>query len=333
MKRHALATALLLATTAMSAHAEFTVSPSLGYQVFDNETNGANDAAGVKDGLASAIALGYRVNPNVGLELRYGHARADNASSDGHIRQQSGTLDTYYRFNASSTLQPYVLVGGGLANTKDASQSAGPSYQHTIANAAVGAFYSLTQNVALRGELRVVEDLQESLHDGIASLGVTVGFGGASAPRAAAAAVMPATAPVAPEAPVATPAATPFTAAPVTSLAKSPLNSRIQVLFDTDKSTVKPAYRNEIAKVARALKANPDAKVEIQGYTDSRGSAKHNDALSSARAQAVAKVLVSEFGVAERRIDAKGYGAANPVADNKTAAGRAKNRRVMSATK
>jgi OOP family OmpA-OmpF porin len=79
--------------------------------------------------------------------------------------------------------------------------------------------------------------------------------------------------------------------------------------------------------VAAVLRANTTFRVEIQGHTDSRGSRDHNMDLSQRRAQAVRTYLVGK-GVAEDRLEARGYGPDVPLEDNGTAAGREKNRRV-----
>jgi OOP family OmpA-OmpF porin len=78
---------------------------------------------------------------------------------------------------------------------------------------------------------------------------------------------------------------------------------------------------------ARILQGNPSVHVMVAGYTDSVGSDAYNQRLSERRAQTVARHLV-ENGVSESRLDVRGFGKKNPVADNGTEAGRAKNRRV-----
>jgi OmpA-OmpF porin, OOP family len=65
----------------------------------------------------------------------------------------------------------------------------------------------------------------------------------------------------------------------------------------------------------------------VQAHTDNTGDAKYNQKVSAARAEAVRKWLV-EHGVPSERLTAKGYGPSKPIADNKTAEGRAKNKRV-----
>ncbi len=331
MKLHQLAVATILASAAMAAHAEFTVSPMVGYQLFDNDS-------AVKDGGAEAsIALGYRVNPNVGLEARFGQSEPD-LNGGGEARVQNTTLDAYYRFNAAGKLQPYGLIGGGQARAK----AAGNAFDTTIANVAVGAFYQLTDNLALRGELRGVqylEDSQQNNVDGIASVGVVYGFGGKKAAAIAPAALAPVAAAPADDDKdgvtndldkcPGTPTTVVVDANGCPKMLTETVAKEIRVLFDTNKSVVKPAFNAEIEAVAKLMKEYPTAKVEVQGHTDSRGNAQANDKLSQDRANAVAAVLTNNYGIAADRITAKGYGAAQPVADNKTAEGQTKNRRVV----
>ncbi|WP_263368097.1 OmpA family protein [Edaphobacter bradus] len=100
------------------------------------------------------------------------------------------------------------------------------------------------------------------------------------------------------------------------------------VLFDTGKYTLKPNTQISLAKVAGILQAYPGLKLQVEGYTDSTGTPEFNQKLSENRAGAVREFLVGQ-GVAEGNIAAAGYGENKPVADNKTAAGRAQNRRVQ----
>ena len=99
------------------------------------------------------------------------------------------------------------------------------------------------------------------------------------------------------------------------------------ILFETGKATLKPESMEEIEKVADYMKKNPNARFEVQGHTDNQGSDKVNDPLSQQRAEAVVKAL-EEKGVDPFNLRAVGKGAHEPVADNATDEGRAKNRRV-----
>ena len=97
--------------------------------------------------------------------------------------------------------------------------------------------------------------------------------------------------------------------------------------FDTAKATIQPDSEQTLTQIAQLLTEHPDLKLRIEGYTDNVGQGAANQALSEKRAQAVVAWLVGH-GVNAARLTAKGLGAANPVADNASEEGRAKNRRV-----
>ncbi|MFI5290456.1 MAG: OmpA family protein, partial [Polyangia bacterium] len=99
-----------------------------------------------------------------------------------------------------------------------------------------------------------------------------------------------------------------------------------KVFFDTNKAKIKPVSYNLLNQVALTIKAH-DFKIRIEGYTDSRGSAEHNVQLSQERADAVRTYLI-EQSIDPARLISAGYGPANPIANNKTSAGREANRRV-----
>ncbi len=82
-----------------------------------------------------------------------------------------------------------------------------------------------------------------------------------------------------------------------------------------------------LQKVLALLKSRPDLKLEVQGHTDNVGSDDYNLKLSDARAASVAAWLVSK-GITADRLTAQGYGMRQPIADNGSDEGRAKNRRV-----
>jgi len=99
------------------------------------------------------------------------------------------------------------------------------------------------------------------------------------------------------------------------------------ILFETGKATLKPESMEEIQKVAEYMKKNPTARFEVQGHTDNQGSDAVNDPLSQQRAEAVVAALEKE-GVDPFNLRPVGKGSHEPVADNSTEEGRAKNRRV-----
>jgi outer membrane protein OmpA-like peptidoglycan-associated protein len=99
------------------------------------------------------------------------------------------------------------------------------------------------------------------------------------------------------------------------------------VLFGFNKYTLKPEARERLARISGIVLAYPDLKLEIDGYTDSIGSDEYNQTLSEKRAGAVRDYLTGS-GVSTNNVSARGMGKADPVADNRTAAGRQLNRRV-----
>lgn len=99
------------------------------------------------------------------------------------------------------------------------------------------------------------------------------------------------------------------------------------VLFATDSATLRPHAIDKLQPLADYLRGNPGVRVAIDGYTDSRGSAAHNQALSDRRADSV-RAAFDQMGVTRARFSIDGHGEANPVATNATAAGMRQNRRV-----
>jgi len=99
------------------------------------------------------------------------------------------------------------------------------------------------------------------------------------------------------------------------------------VFFKTNSDALRTSSVQSLENALATLKKRPDIRVEIAAYSDSRGKASYNQALSNKRANSVMIYLVSH-GISASRLTANGYGEANPVADNETREGRAQNRRV-----
>ena len=99
------------------------------------------------------------------------------------------------------------------------------------------------------------------------------------------------------------------------------------VNFETGKSELTPESKTILDGVAESLVANDEINVQVSGHTDNTGSAALNNRLSKARAESV-RAYLEEKGVAAARLKAAGFGPTKPIASNKTAAGRAQNRRV-----
>jgi outer membrane protein OmpA-like peptidoglycan-associated protein len=100
------------------------------------------------------------------------------------------------------------------------------------------------------------------------------------------------------------------------------------IRFVTGKAKVDPACDVTMQHVASIINEYPGFKVQVDGHTDNVGRPEANLKLSQARAEAVVKYLVQKKRVPGKRLAAKGWGDKQPIANNGTAAGRAKNRRV-----
>ncbi|MDP3312046.1 OmpA family protein [Lutibacter sp.] len=100
------------------------------------------------------------------------------------------------------------------------------------------------------------------------------------------------------------------------------------IYFEVGKATVNTAFSTDLDKLIQFLKDNTETKLEIQGHSDNTGSLNLNNKLSQARANSIVDYLVKQ-GIDSLRLSAKGFGPSLPIADNTTADGRAKNRRVV----
>ncbi len=101
------------------------------------------------------------------------------------------------------------------------------------------------------------------------------------------------------------------------------------VNFETDKWDILPEFKPALDVVGQVLSKWPTLRIEIGGHTDIRGTAKHNQKLSEQRVKSVLDYLLTNFtGLDKSRFVTRGYGLSRPIADNKTEAGMAANRRV-----
>ena len=99
------------------------------------------------------------------------------------------------------------------------------------------------------------------------------------------------------------------------------------VLFDFDKSNIKPDAARILDRLVAFMSENKDKKAALAGHTDSIGTEAYNQRLSERRVNSVKDYVVKK-GVDDGRISGQGFGETKPIADNRTAEGRAKNRRV-----
>lgn len=103
----------------------------------------------------------------------------------------------------------------------------------------------------------------------------------------------------------------------------------LSVKFASGSDVVSAAYFNEIRGVARFMEQYENSEVVIEGHTDTSGSASFNKNLSQKRANAVAALIVEQYGIDASRVKAIGYGEEQPLIEEKTKADQAANRRVV----
>ncbi len=206
----------------------------------------------------------------------------------------------------------------------------------SLSNSLIGALLS----VALLGTMGVTQAQQAKSNDNWQSGGTQLRSGADASlcwrdanwtPATAAAdcdgALKPPAPAPAPRAAAPAPAPRPAPApAPAVTSTKVTLLS--DALFDFDKSVIKPEGTKKLSDLTAKLKGVTVEVIIVIGYTDSVGSLKYNKALSLRRAEAVKAFLVKN-GVEANRVYTEGKAFADPVGDNKTAAGRALNRRTV----
>jgi OOP family OmpA-OmpF porin len=308
------------------------------------------------------LSFGRHFSPNWSAEFNFNETELLNATSGASgLDMRALSVDVLRYFNRDSRFAPYLTVGAGAIRNEPVRVARGQN-EDFMAQAGLGALVKLyesdTGSFSLRPEIKARWDdagAQGYLRDYIGTLGLQFSFGRAPVLAAKPAPEpLPAPAPVQAAAPAA-PAPPPPPPAPVDGDNDGVLDNRDQCLgtpagtlvdntgcpqrgsitlkgvtFEHDSAQLTADSRPILAGVAADLKRYPRLRVEVQGHTDSSGADQYNLALSDRRANSVREFLVAE-GVAASQVTARGYGEAQPVADNRTAEGRATNRRVVMA--
>ena len=207
----------------------------------------------------------------------------------------------------------------------------------SLSKSLIGALLS----VALLGTMGVTQAQQANSNDNWQSGGTQLRSGADSSlcwrdanwtPATAAADCDGALKPPAPAPRAAAPAAPAKKVAPAAAAKPAVTSTKVTLLsdalFDFDKSVIKPEGTKKLADLTAKLKGVTVEVIIVIGYTDSVGTLKYNKALSLRRAEAVKAFLVKN-GVEANRVYTEGKAFADPVGDNKTAAGRALNRRTV----
>lgn len=274
----------------------FTLSPSFGGYVFEGNQH-------LDNGLVYGLSLGYHLNEYLAVEAAFNYVDTEYENGRG--------LDTYlyhidglYHFNPSERLVPFVAAGVGSIIFDPHGRS---SDHDPAVNYGVGLKYFLSDDVALRGDVRHVISFSETHSNLLYTLGFTFLFGGEKARVAEVQKTV--------EKKVVIKASEPRDEGKVATVATEPnviILAFEDIHFDFDKSTLTPAAQSILKRNIQILKDNPNAKVRIAGYTSASGTEAYNQKLSMRRADAVKTYLINEGLITQNRLSTIGYGETNP---------------------
>ncbi|MDP9014619.1 MAG: OmpA family protein [Pseudomonadota bacterium] len=325
----------------------FYISPMLQYHLLDQERIS-------KDNFGGQIGLGFNLLHGFAVEADVNRANFSISGLTADQRLTGYSVDVIKKFFPDSSFRPYVLVGAGEMD--DTLTKAPHTFHTSLAEAGVGLLTGLgSQTGSTRVQLRTeakyrLEFANAGLYgpkdpsDLIFGVGVQMMFGAPEPPPPPPPEpkIVEVQAPPPPPPPPAgpvdsdgdgvpdsidqcpdTPKGTPVDAV------GCPIKDEIKlqgVNFATGSADLIPTSDFVLSYAVQSLKKNPTLVIEVDGHTDSVGSASKNLALSQARAETVMRYL-REHGVTNT-MTAKGYGKDRPIADNKTSDGRLQNRRV-----
>lgn len=339
------------------------VNPFVAFQYFDDKRD-LSESGTFGAGLEYRFLPNWAVEAvfsraNVDRKYVDGSSDFDEYRVDGiyYFADQSESWNPYVSIGAG-----HAEFGSGPASI----QSAGTNHDETRVNVGAGFRYNVTDVISIRGDLREFHGIDESTFDTQVSLGLSLAFNRTSsapdpepAPQPAPPADsdgdgVPDNRDQCPNTPAGaqvdnrgceldsdndgvvdsqdqcpdTPAGAEVDDTGCEGVTETVETIELNVQFPTNSSVIGSSYDDEIRRVADFMRENPETTVEIAGHSDSTGEAEYNRFLSQRRAEAVATRLTDALGISKDRVEAMGYGEAEPIASNDTAAGRAENRRV-----
>ncbi len=290
----------------------------------------------------AGLRLGKVLGPDWNVELNALESRHSGNHGMPGLTLQQYSVDALRVFDRAARVAPFLRVGVGLLQDE-------PRGQENATSPMVEGGLGVIVHLWTSGDERYSFDLRpevdarwdgcrncgQSMTDGLIGIGFDLDIGGqaaepppapAPAPRADVIAPPPAPPPPPPAAALA-PAPRPSVAPPAALPPPEPI-VLTRVHFALNSAQLKIESRAFLDRVAAGLQANPEIHVVLEGYTDSTGTAAYNLQLSRQRADAVRGYLIDR-GVPAAQMSAEGMGKADPIATNRTAAGRQANRRTI----
>lgn len=339
----------------------FSFTPFIGGYFFEGNQND-------KNAVTFGARAGYNFTKHWGAEGFLTYAPTDFQDTNTRNNVYVAGIEGLYYFFPDGRFVPFVAVGAGAFHYSDNRTGLVPT--NFAADYGIGAKLYLNDYIALRADVRHVMPFNDRYNDLLATIGINFDFFPAkkqtvenktdelSAPAPTAAETKPAE-PPAPAPPVvaetkpAEPPSPPPRFAESNDLAPDtakkgagtppavaenkpvPVWQKFSILlnveFDKNKAVVKKQYHNHLKTVGVFMKAHPESRTLIAGYTDDfemHKNWKKNMHLSKVRADNVREYLVKKFHIDASRIATIGYGSKHPVASSATEKGRKKNRRV-----
>lgn len=329
MKKILLSTALC-ASLAFAANSDYKyeVTPMIGGNVAEGNLNLDDDHYAI-----GGVSFGVNFDDTPYDQIELGILRSlesvdyENSTEDTEITRLFTNFVKEYEVADKTSL--YALVGFGLEHFEN---EAFGNKTSLFGNYGVGVKYKLSNDMALKADVRHLINTNDRDNNLIYTVGLAIPFGEKAAP---------APKKVEEPKPVAVKVIDTDGDGVADSLDKCPdtpkgdivdstgcsLKANLNINFDFDSARINNSYDSKIKKFADFMKAFPSVKAKIEAHTDSVGSEKYNDELSKRRAASAVKALEA-YGVKKSRLNSEGYGESKPKASNKTAEGRAENRRV-----
>lgn len=308
----------------------------------------------------TGLRLGYNLTAHWGGEVAFDQVASEGTSVSGLDQADNHyyRADGLYHLTPGQPLVPYLVAGLGLVDRT--APSGAQSRLATLFGYGAGIKYFLSDEIALRGELRHLVAADGGEGGLTAMIGVSFVIGGGRTSEQPMPLVYQRyyadeeSEPVTAQSHVVLPSGDGAVGSPLQQergiIDKLILDSmgspvavtqvvreqriekkriKLEIYFDTAKATIKPIFESELRLVAEYLQENPATSVVIEGHTDNVGSRRYNLNLSQRRGESVMEYLVKTHGVARERLSVVGYGYDRPVASNLTKTGRAQNRRVI----
>jgi OOP family OmpA-OmpF porin len=309
---------ILLTVSPVASQAEiredtFSLSPFIGGYTFDGGQNLDTNAV-------YGLRGGYNFTKNWAMEAAFGYVNTDLDRAGGSVDVYRYGLDALYHFMPEGKLVPFLAVGAG-AMTINGPDSMGDEHgTFASVNVGGGLKYFISDNLALRADIRDIVKFNETQNNIEYTVGITFYFGGSKpAPVSRYEAIAePTPEPVAKkkvEEKVVIMASEPKVEEKVMVAAAEPkiiILAFEDVHFDFDQSTLKPEAQTILKRNIQLLKDNPKAQIRIAGYTSASGTEAYNQKLSERRANAVKAYLVNEGIIASDRLSIIGYGKTHP---------------------